>query len=681
MKYRAEIDGLRAVAVLPVILFHAGLETFSGGFVGVDVFFVLSGYLITSIILNDLHGGVFSISSFYERRVRRILPALFFVILSCLPFAWMWMFPDASITFGQSIVATIIFASNMFFWRQSNYFSPDAELMPLLHTWSLAVEEQYYLLFPIIVAAIWKFRKEKLFHVLVSLTLISLVLSEWGWRHEPRANFYLAPTRAWELLVGSICALILFKKSVKASNLLATIGLVFILLSICLFDHNTPFPSLYALLPVGGTALIVVFGSKETWIAKLLSTFPFVALGLISYSAYLWHQPVFAFARIRSIYDLSAMDYLALTVLSLVLAYFTWLFIEQPFRRRSNPILAPRQKLFAMSALSGAALLVIGVLFVWNSGFAARFGPDVIRYLDTQNDKNPKQAVCLVMPHRGLPANPIEGCTVFADNDDTVDVALLGDSHADALQSVLQQELKKAGLSSYTTTYAGCPTLPGLYRVNRGGAHKCDIFTDRAISYFEEAGINTIVLSARWTLYYQGTSFDNQEGGHEKGDNPFADTVAARYSPTSPDDPDRKARVLQAYHDGLQNLLSRGFTVVLIYPIPEAGWRVPETLAKMALHEGAQDPTLSTSLAVFKKRNGPILDLFHSIEHPRLFAVLPHEFLCNTQIKDRCLNGTVDSVFYYDDDHLSNSGTSLIAPTIVEAVLKGRRQATAEAGQ
>lgn len=679
MKYRAEIDGLRAVAVLPVILFHAGLETFSGGFVGVDVFFVLSGYLITSIILNDLHAGVFSISSFYERRVRRILPALFFVILSCLPFAWMWMFPDALITFGQSIAATIVFASNIYFWRQSNYFSPDAELMPLLHTWSLAVEEQYYLFFPIVLVAAWQFRKQNIFHLLVFMTLISLILSEWGWRNEPRANFYLAPTRAWELLIGSVCAFIQFRKPVKPSDLLAMLGLVCIFLSIFLFDHTTPFPSLYALLPVGGTAFIVLFGSKGTWTAKLLSTVPFVGLGLISYSAYLWHQPIFAFARLKSIYDLSVMDYLALTILSLVLAYFTWRFVEQPFRQRSKPILAPRQKLFAASALSGAALFVIGVLFVWNSGFAARFDPDIIRYLDARNDKNPKQAICLVMPHRGLPANPIDGCTVFADNDDTVDVALLGDSHADALQSVLQQELAKAGLSSYTTTYAGCPTLPGLYRVNRGSDHKCDIFTDRAISYFERAGINTIVLSARWTLYYQGTSFDNQEGGHEKGDNPFANTVAARHSPTSHDDPDRKARVLQAYRDGLLELLNRGFTVVLVYPIPEAGWRVPETLAKMALHEGAQNPTLSTSLGVFEKRNAPILKLFRSIEHPRLFAVLPHEHLCNTQIKDRCLNATGDSVLYYDDNHLSSSGTSLIAPTIVEAVLKGRQQA--EAGE
>jgi peptidoglycan/LPS O-acetylase OafA/YrhL len=189
MRYRPEIDGLRAVAVVPVILFHAGFETFSGGFVGVDVFFVISGYLITSLIIEDLEKGHFSIARFYERRARRILPALFFVMLCCIPFAWMWMLPHKLKDFGQSIVAVTLFASNVLFWIKDGYFSEAAELKPLLHTWSLAVEEQYYLCFPIFLIAIWRFGRPAVAALLMLIALVSLGLSEWGWRNAPSANF------------------------------------------------------------------------------------------------------------------------------------------------------------------------------------------------------------------------------------------------------------------------------------------------------------------------------------------------------------------------------------------------------------------------------------------------------------------------------------------------------------
>jgi peptidoglycan/LPS O-acetylase OafA/YrhL len=192
MIYRREIDGLRAVAVVPVILFHAGLSLFSGGYVGVDVFFVISGYLITSIFI----GEDFSIARFYERRARRILPALFFVMLCCVPFAWMWMLPSELKDFSESVVAVVFLASNVLFWREEEYFAPAAELKPLLHTWSLAVEEQFYLLFPIFLLLAWRFGRNRVFWSICLIGAISLAASEWGWRNNPSANFYLAPTRA-----------------------------------------------------------------------------------------------------------------------------------------------------------------------------------------------------------------------------------------------------------------------------------------------------------------------------------------------------------------------------------------------------------------------------------------------------------------------------------------------------
>ncbi len=273
----------------------------SGGYVGVDVFFVISGYLITNIIITELDQQNFSILKFYERRARRIMPALFFVMLCCIPFAWMWMMPGQFKDFGQSFIAVSLFASNILFWNESGYFDAATEEKPFLHTWSLAVEEQYYMLFPIVLILLWRFGRQPVFYVVIGTAIASLLLSELSWRKFPEANFYLAPTRAWELFAGSICAFLQFGKSQKTSNILSALGLTLIVFAIFFYDEFTPFPSLYALAPVGGTALIILFGTSGTWVARLLSTKPFVGIGLISYSAYLWHQPLFAFARIRTI--------------------------------------------------------------------------------------------------------------------------------------------------------------------------------------------------------------------------------------------------------------------------------------------------------------------------------------------------------------------------------------------
>ena len=263
MKYRAEIDGLRALAVIPVILFHADIELFSGGYVGVDVFFAISGYLITSIILEDIQKKNFSISNFYERRARRILPALYFVMFACIPFAWLWIYPSQMIDFSNSLIAVTLFVSNILFWKETGYFAAAAEEKPLLHTWSLAVEEQYYLIFPIFLLLIFRFSKNKVFWIIFIIAIVSLTLSEWGWRNKPSANFYLAPTRIWELLIGSISAFIIQDKGVQKNNILAFFGLLAILLSIFLYDENTPFSSLHTCSRVRSNNVYIIWRRKN----------------------------------------------------------------------------------------------------------------------------------------------------------------------------------------------------------------------------------------------------------------------------------------------------------------------------------------------------------------------------------------------------------------------------------
>ena len=335
MKYRAEIDGLRALAVIPVILFHAGFELFSGGFVGVDVFFVISGYLITTILIEDIENKRFSIVNFYEKRARRILPALFFVMLACIPFAWMWMLPDPLENFGQSLVATTLSANNILLFLTSGYWDLASEFKPILHTWSLGIEEQFYILFPVFLIAIWHLGKGV---VLLSITLLliaSLALSEWLSRGSPDAAFFLLHTRAWELFAGSLAAFTVQKNGVQKNDTLAILGLSAIIFSIFFYDESTPFPSVYALVPVLGVILLVLYAHKETLVAKLLSYKVFVGIGLVSYSMYLWHQPIFAFTKIYNKIEPGLLTNLVLITCTFFIAYFSWKYIEKPFRNKS----------------------------------------------------------------------------------------------------------------------------------------------------------------------------------------------------------------------------------------------------------------------------------------------------------------------------------------------------------
>lgn len=380
MKYRREIDGLRALAVLPVIFFHAGFDLFSGGYVGVDIFFVISGYLITSILIDEFEKERFSVTKFYERRARRILPALCFVMICCVPFAWMWMLPSQFIDFSHALLAVSIFASNILFWKKTDYFAADAEENPLLHTWSLAVEEQFYIFFPILLLLLWRFGRCPTFYVILAISILSLLLAEWGWRNAPSANFYMLPSRAWELGAGSICAFLMhWKKQQGANEVLSATGLALIVFSIFYYDRDTPFPSLYTLAPVGGTALIILYGSYSTLVAKFLSTSALVGIGLISYSAYLWHQPIFAFVRIRSLTDPEPELMVTLSIATLGLAYLSWRYVEYPFRKKHLPLLPSPTSAFAAVGFVTCTFIVMGLyghlskgrLAVWEQTHAA----------------------------------------------------------------------------------------------------------------------------------------------------------------------------------------------------------------------------------------------------------------------------------------------------------------------
>jgi peptidoglycan/LPS O-acetylase OafA/YrhL len=378
MNYRAEIDGLRAVAIISVILSHAGLVHFRGGFVGVDVFFVISGYLITTIILSEKERGTFSLVNFYERRARRILPALFLVMFVSLPFAWLWLMPSDMKDFSKSLVAVSTFASNILFWRETGYWGAANELKPLLHTWSLAVEEQYYVLFPLFLMLMWRFHKRWILSSFMVLAVISLVVAQWGAYNKPAANFFLLPTRGWELAIGaSIAFYFLYRKQTirtllshkSVDEVLGLVGLLMIGYAVYSFDETVPFPSFYALLPTIGAGLIILFSSPRTLVGRLLGTKLLVGTGLISYSAYLWHQPIFAFARHRSLTAPSEILFSALAVLTFPLAYLSWRYIERPFRNKG---VVSRKATFSFAMIGSVVFIAIGLVGHISGGFNGR---------------------------------------------------------------------------------------------------------------------------------------------------------------------------------------------------------------------------------------------------------------------------------------------------------------------
>ena len=457
MKYRPEIDGLRAVAVIPVIFYHAGIQLFSGGFVGVDVFFVISGYLITSIIIADLEVGAFSIVKFYERRARRILPALFFVLAVCFPVAWGLLIPNYFMDFAVSVAGVVTFTFNFMAAKRVGYFDTAADLQPLLHTWSLAVEEQFYLFFPLLLVILWRLGKPVVISALIIIATISVYQMQWiytGPQESSRA-YYLLVTRGWELLAGAFIAFWFARNNgVKGSQFLSITGLGLLVYAIFFFDKQTPFPSFYTFIPVVGTVMVIIGTSAKTLPYRFLSNRFVVGAGLISYSAYLWHFPIFVFARHVELSEPSAPVMFALTALSIVLAYFSWRFVEAPFRAQGG---LSRRFVFGSAGALSAIYILLGTVIYYSDGFDSRWSVEkreMLSYLKYPFQKIYREGTCFLQPQSTAEQFSDE-CRSAQNHRATL---VWGDSHAAALSYGVRSQIDN--VAQYTA--AACPPFVDL---------------------------------------------------------------------------------------------------------------------------------------------------------------------------------------------------------------------------
>ncbi len=441
MRYRPEIDGLRAIAVVSVILYHAeilyfGRDWFHGGFVGVDVFFVISGYLISKIIFLELENtSRFNLLNFYERRARRILPMLFTIMLASLPIAWLFLLPRPLIEYAQSMLSSVFFGSNVFFTLATAEYGAEPSLLkPLLHTWSLSVEEQFYVVFPLLAVLIHKTLKRHEITVFLIAAILSLQLSEVYVEKDAIANFYLPFSRAWELLFGVLISAIELRYRPRFHDIfhqvMPVVGLSLIVHSVVFFSNTMPHPSFLTLLPVCGTAFIILFSNGADLVGRILSTRIFIYVGLISYSLYLWHFPIFSFASIR--FDsIGSETKLLLIALTFVLSALSHRFIEQRFRKQFST------RTFFVATITAASIIIASSLFIMlANGVSSRFPP--ILHLN-ESGKYPWQSI-VGAGGKVCHDNQI-GCEFRTDNA-TAKVALIGDSDVPSIAAALHPMLK-----------------------------------------------------------------------------------------------------------------------------------------------------------------------------------------------------------------------------------------------
>lgn len=657
-QYRPEIDGLRALSVMGVVLFHFGFSV-PGGFIGVDVFFVISGYLITGILLRNLRDDRLSMVDFWARRIRRIAPAAVAMVLGTLALGAYFLTPGGFESLGRTMIAHALLAANCYFSQDQGYFAESAESLPLLHTWSLAVEEQFYLIFPLILIVVWKIRPRAVLPVVIGLALWSLIWSYFKVSWNVREAFFLLPPRGWELLAGAILAgLPSMNLKVPLKEFLSGLGLVLIVVPMALYHKETPFPGIAALPPVLGAALFILGNEgQRTLSGKLLSVRPAVFIGLISYSLYLWHWPLMVYARFINRY-LTMPWQLALLAASFLLGWLSWKFVETPFR--SGGILKTSRRCYLFAGASMAMLLTLAAGMLASKGFPQRL-PENVRLIMEDVDWEGEELTL-------EKANPV----VFGkERAGPPDFILWGDSHGVAATPGAMVAAENLGLKGWAFLNNGTPPVPGLWRAEMGPTSAAEMvaLNEEILAKIIASGTHQVILVSRWVVRCEG--YNDYEMVHLPVDYRPA-PMAVNHNNPKPD----FAESSQALMDGLISLSARlrehGIDLAILQQVPES---IADQVA-FRFYAASRFPLFhtfekySTPLAIHRKRESRTMAAFAKLPEGTLEIIDPTlSFYPEGDAVDLKLSGK--RTYYRDDDHLARFGSvHYLTPVFEKALVR-----------
>ena len=667
--YINEIDGLRAIAVISVIFYHSEFilfeqKFFKGGFLGVDIFFIISGYLITSIIINNYKNSNFSLKVFYFNRIKRIFPALIFILSVNLILGFFILLPDEIVNLARSYISSIFFISNYFFYFSGQEYSAVNSLqVPFLHTWSLGVEEQFYIIFPIIFLLSYKLLRFK--KIIILIFLLSFIFANYFANLNPSLNFYLFFSRIWEMMLGGMLNfynLENLKKKNKLCSFLSFSGLFLILFCFLFANNKITHPSIYTLIPLAGTILIIITAdNSEIKLNNFLTTNFMVFIGKISFSLYLWHYPIFAFARILEIFNKSLIFNTLIYISIFFLSVLTYFFIEQPFRRKLN---------FKTTIIFLSVMSIFFISFsnylITKKGLPERFPEMILDHFNNSHPyhlvKNKKNEFC----HN-------QTCTFNTEFD--YEIFLLGDSNAATLQKPLLDLANEYNFKFTTMTNDGCSYVKNFEKISKK-TNKVTNCNQKMFDFKRNKILNNnqslVIIGQRMPLYLSGYYFDNKEGGIEGGE------WTSYWKNISTDQKDNKNIIEEFkknYIESINEILDNGNKVVLIYPIPEVGWSPIRKLLNDGYYQKSnilsilKNNDISTSYSVFLERAEETFKLYDQIHNQNVYRVYPHKLFCDIILKNRCVVNNYDDIYYYDDDHLSLKGSKLLVNQIRDIII------------
>jgi len=660
ISYRPEIDGLRALSVLAVIFYHGNFiiydkSFFQGGFLGVDIFFVISGYLITSLILKEIKvTGKFYFINFYHRRVRRILPMLIFITLFFIPLAWLNLLPTKLLDFSNSIFNSTFFSSNFFFiFNSQEYGDSSSILKPFLHTWSLSVEEQFYIFYPLFVVLCFKYLKNKFFFLLIFFSTLSLILAQLGSLNFSILNFYLLPTRIWELFCGAILAKIEidYRRQNRQiySNIFPIIGIILIFFSFIYFNNDTLHPSFATIVPVLGTALIIWYSNEKCIVTKILSNKCLVGLGLISYSLYLWHYPLFSFGELLNLVENYA-DKTIVILLSLLMSFASYFFIEKPFRNRA---VISNKKLYVLLFLSVTSIALFSYFSYKEKGFPNR---SQIIFKEEFKEK-PWE---LLKDNNGICHLRTDNFCNFNSKAKKGTVFLIGDSQLITMGKSLSDKLVKNNYSFISLTNGNCYYFPKFRYVNSKTNELmfgCDEnYQEKRKSLLMNSVNSIAIIGGNLNRY-----LSNQGVDLKTSDSKFVTT--------------EKFSLEESLKLSIFELLENNIKVIIIYPIPELPWdpltKIYDSSKSRNFNEVKNyilSNNVTTSYKSYETRSKKAFEILNDINHENLFRVFPHKIFCDYNKVNDCFIHDKKNIFYFDSEHLSVIGSKMLEKPILEII-------------